>query len=59
MKAKVMYLFNCIDDCQWVHQIEATEMGRIIWDRMKPMVQGYILFTPDTKATRRIMKEVF
>ncbi|XP_071800403.1 phospholipid-transporting ATPase ABCA1-like isoform X2 [Asterias amurensis] len=45
------------DDCQWVHQIEATETGRIIWERMKPMVQGYILFTPDTKATKRIMKE--
>ncbi|XP_022109857.1 ATP-binding cassette sub-family A member 1-like [Acanthaster planci] len=45
------------EDCDWVQQIASTEIGEIMWDRIKPMIQGFILYTPDTKATRRIMKE--
>ncbi|XP_038069738.1 phospholipid-transporting ATPase ABCA1-like isoform X2 [Patiria miniata] len=45
------------EDCAWIQQIESSPFGKLAWKTMKPMVQGYILYTPDTKATQRIMKE--
>ncbi|XP_022097183.1 ATP-binding cassette sub-family A member 1-like isoform X2 [Acanthaster planci] len=45
------------EDCEWVQQIESSKIGQLAWKTMKPMIQGYILYTPDTMATKRIMKE--
>ncbi|XP_055884282.1 phospholipid-transporting ATPase ABCA1-like isoform X3 [Biomphalaria glabrata] len=36
---------------------ELQKATRILWRQMKPIILGYINYTPDTPATRKIIKE--
>ncbi|XP_038628372.1 phospholipid-transporting ATPase ABCA7 [Tachyglossus aculeatus] len=39
-------------------ELEANSISRLLWQRLKPLVIGKILYTPATPITRRIMAEV-
>uniref|UniRef100_A0A6I8NQH5 ATP binding cassette subfamily A member 7 n=1 Tax=Ornithorhynchus anatinus TaxID=9258 RepID=A0A6I8NQH5_ORNAN len=39
-------------------ELEANSITRLLWQRLKPLVIGKILYTPATPITRRIMAEV-
>ncbi|XP_044541272.1 phospholipid-transporting ATPase ABCA7 [Gracilinanus agilis] len=41
-----------------IASMEEHYVSRMIWWRLKPLVNGKILYTPDTLLTQRIMKEV-
>ncbi|XP_056678235.1 phospholipid-transporting ATPase ABCA7 isoform X2 [Monodelphis domestica] len=41
-----------------ITSLEEHYVSRMIWWRLKPLVRGKILYTPDTLLTHRIMKEV-
>ncbi|XP_078010206.1 phospholipid-transporting ATPase ABCA7-like isoform X6 [Phascolarctos cinereus] len=41
-----------------IESMEAHPISRLLWWRLKPLVLGKILYTPDTPLTRRIMAEV-
>ncbi|XP_068958059.1 phospholipid-transporting ATPase ABCA7 [Petaurus breviceps papuanus] len=41
-----------------IESMEAHPISRLLWWRLKPLVLGKILYTPDTPFTRRIMAEV-
>ena len=34
------------------------DAGRVLWTLLKPMINGQVLYSPDTPETRAIMKEV-
>lgn len=38
--------------------MENTPGLRYIWSTFKPLLQGKVLYTPDTPAARRLIKEV-
>ncbi|XP_035280221.1 phospholipid-transporting ATPase ABCA1-like isoform X1 [Anguilla anguilla] len=38
--------------------LESSPISRMIWRALKPLLVGKILYTPDTPATQRIIKEV-
>ncbi|XP_062404777.1 phospholipid-transporting ATPase ABCA1-like [Sardina pilchardus] len=38
--------------------MEASPISRMIWQALKPLLMGKILYTPDTPATQTIIKEV-
>ncbi|KAI1887790.1 hypothetical protein AGOR_G00193990 [Albula goreensis] len=38
--------------------MESSPISRMIWRALKPLLIGKILYTPDTPATQRIIKEV-
>ncbi len=38
--------------------LESSQATRILWRQVKPMVWGYIPFTPNTTAVRRIIAKV-
>lgn len=38
--------------------LESSPLSRIIWQALKPLLVGKILYTPDTLATRQVMAEV-
>ena len=37
---------------------QANTRLSILWNQLKPLVRGKLLYAPDTVATRRIVKEV-
>ncbi|XP_036407591.1 phospholipid-transporting ATPase ABCA1-like [Megalops cyprinoides] len=39
-------------------KLESSPISRMIWRALKPLLMGKILYTPDTPATQRIIKEV-
>lgn len=41
-----------------VDTLESTPGLRYIWSTFKPLLQGKVLYTPDTPAARLIVKEV-
>ncbi|XP_058870789.1 phospholipid-transporting ATPase ABCA1-like isoform X2 [Acipenser ruthenus] len=41
-----------------IRGLESNPLSRIIWRGIKPLFIGKLLYTPDTPATRSIMKEV-
>lgn len=41
-----------------VQGLESNPLSRIIWRGIKPLFIGKLLYTPDTPAVRRVMKEV-
>ncbi|XP_066576539.1 phospholipid-transporting ATPase ABCA1 [Amia ocellicauda] len=38
--------------------LESSPISRMIWRALKPLLMGKILYTPDTPATQKIIKEV-
>ncbi|CAL1591240.1 unnamed protein product [Knipowitschia caucasica] len=49
---------NSSDFCQTLRDIlQNTPQLRYIWSTFKPLVQGKVLFTPDTPMTRLMMQE--
>ena len=55
--------FFTTENCALVQMIEEIEVGGVpigatIWRQIKPMIQGYIFYTPDTNATRKIIEKV-
>lgn len=38
--------------------MDSNPMSRMIWEAVKPLLMGKILYTPDTPATRRVIHEV-
>lgn len=38
--------------------MESSPISRMIWRALKPLLVGKILYTPDTPATQKIIKEV-
>ncbi|XP_074060603.1 phospholipid-transporting ATPase ABCA7 isoform X2 [Macrotis lagotis] len=41
-----------------IKSMEEHPISRLLWWRLKPLVLGKILYTPDTPLTRRVMAEV-
>ncbi|XP_077429248.1 phospholipid-transporting ATPase ABCA1b isoform X3 [Vanacampus margaritifer] len=41
-----------------VKDLDSNPMSRMIWEAVKPLLMGKILYTPDTPATRRVIHEV-
>ncbi|XP_076143257.1 phospholipid-transporting ATPase ABCA1b [Alosa pseudoharengus] len=41
-----------------MRNMEASPISRMIWQALKPLLMGKILYTPDTPATQTIIKEV-
>ncbi|KAL2089101.1 hypothetical protein ACEWY4_016000 [Coilia grayii] len=41
-----------------MRNMEASPISRMIWQALKPLLMGKILYTPDTPATQSIIKEV-
>lgn len=41
-----------------VDTLESTPGLRYIWSTFKPLLQGKVLYTPDTPAARLLVKEV-
>ncbi|XP_051935677.1 phospholipid-transporting ATPase ABCA1b isoform X2 [Hippocampus zosterae] len=41
-----------------VRDMDSNPMSRMIWEAVKPLLMGKILYTPDTPATRRVIHEV-
>ncbi|XP_019713776.1 phospholipid-transporting ATPase ABCA1b isoform X1 [Hippocampus comes] len=41
-----------------VRDMDSNPMSRMIWEAIKPLLMGKILYTPDTPATRRVIHEV-
>ena len=41
-----------------VETLEGTPGLRVIWGTFRPLLQGKVLYTPDTPATRLMVKEV-
>ncbi|CAG14356.1 unnamed protein product, partial [Tetraodon nigroviridis] len=49
---------NTTPFCQSLIQgLESNPLSRIIWRGIKPLFTGKLLYTPDTSAVRRVMKE--
>lgn len=44
-----------VSECDWVNDLLNQSNGEVIWRKIKPVVQGYILYYPDTEATRKII----
>ena len=38
--------------------MESSPVSRMIWQALKPLLMGKILYTPDTPATQKIIHEV-
>ncbi|XP_048851974.1 phospholipid-transporting ATPase ABCA1-like [Brienomyrus brachyistius] len=38
--------------------LESSPMSRMIWRALKPLLVGKVLYTPDTAATQRVIKEM-
>ena len=38
--------------------LDTHPLSRLLWRRLKPLVLGKVLFTPDTPFTRQIMAQV-
>ncbi|XP_062869316.1 phospholipid-transporting ATPase ABCA1 [Trichomycterus rosablanca] len=43
---------------RFIKSLEWNPLSRIVWRGIKPLFIGKLLYTPDTPATRRIMKEM-
>ena len=43
---------------QLVGTLETHPLSRLLWRRLKPLVLGKLLFTPDTAFTRQLMAQV-
>lgn len=41
-----------------VHTMEETPGLRYVWRTFRPLLQGKVLYAPDTPAARRLVKEV-
>ncbi|XP_076880509.1 ATP-binding cassette, sub-family A (ABC1), member 7 [Brachyhypopomus gauderio] len=41
-----------------IEHLELNPLSRIVWRGIKPLFTGKLLYTPDSPATRRIMREV-
>uniref|UniRef100_H2SHG4 P-type phospholipid transporter n=1 Tax=Takifugu rubripes TaxID=31033 RepID=H2SHG4_TAKRU len=41
-----------------IQGLESNPLSRIVWRGIKPLFIGKLLYTPDTSAVRRVMKEV-
>ncbi|XP_043833750.1 phospholipid-transporting ATPase ABCA7 isoform X2 [Dromiciops gliroides] len=41
-----------------IESMEAHPISRLLWWRLKPIILGKILYTPDTPLTRRVMAKV-
>ncbi|KAI4904249.1 hypothetical protein NFI96_031778 [Prochilodus magdalenae] len=41
-----------------IQNLESNPVSRMVWRNIKPLFIGKLLYTPDTPATQRIMKEV-
>ncbi|XP_057706240.1 phospholipid-transporting ATPase ABCA1-like isoform X2 [Corythoichthys intestinalis] len=41
-----------------VRSLDSNPMSKMIWEAVKPLLLGKILYTPDTPATRRVIHEV-
>ncbi|XP_077388934.1 phospholipid-transporting ATPase ABCA1b isoform X2 [Festucalex cinctus] len=41
-----------------VKDLDSNPMSRMIWEAVKPLLMGKILYTPDTPATRHVIHEV-
>ena len=57
----VFYLYDntTSPECNEVMKsLEETSIGGFLWNQMKPFIRGKILYTPDTPATRRLMRVV-
>lgn len=42
-----------------MRNMESSPVSRMIWQALKPLLMGKILYTPDTPATQKIIHEVF
>ena len=38
--------------------LESNPITKIVWNSVKPLVMGKVLYTPDSPATRKILKSV-
>lgn len=43
---------------QLVDTMEGTPQLRFVWSAVRPLVQGKVLYTPDTPAARRLVTQV-
>ncbi|XP_071342125.1 phospholipid-transporting ATPase ABCA1 isoform X2 [Trachinotus anak] len=41
-----------------IHNLESNPLSRIVWRGIKPLFIGKLLYTPDTPAVQKVMKEV-
>ncbi|XP_061690398.1 phospholipid-transporting ATPase ABCA1-like isoform X3 [Syngnathoides biaculeatus] len=41
-----------------VRNMDSNPMSRMIWEAVKPLLMGKILYTPDTPATQRVIHQV-
>ncbi|KAM4739857.1 phospholipid-transporting ATPase ABCA1 isoform 1-T1 [Anableps anableps] len=41
-----------------IQSLESNPLSRIVWQGIKPLFIGKLLYTPDTPAVRQVMKEV-
>ena len=41
-----------------VKNMDSNPMSRMIWQALKPLLMGKILYTPHTPATQRVIHEV-
>lgn len=41
-----------------VGSLESHPLSRLLWRRLKPLVLGKVLFTPNTAFTRQLMAQV-
>ncbi|XP_071811381.1 phospholipid-transporting ATPase ABCA1-like isoform X2 [Apostichopus japonicus] len=46
-----------MSQCDWVNNLLNQTNGRFIWDRLKPVIQGYILYYPDTSGTAEVIEK--
>ena len=55
---KIAILIFCQECNEIIETMERSAGIRFLWNNLKPLVRGKILFTPDTPATRKIVKKV-
>ncbi|XP_077391609.1 ATP-binding cassette, sub-family A (ABC1), member 7 isoform X2 [Festucalex cinctus] len=41
-----------------IERLNANPVSRVLWQTLKPILSGKLLYTPDTPAVRQVMKEV-
>lgn len=55
----LFFLFSSAPFCKnLIQSLESNPLSRIIWRGIKPLFIGKLLYTPNTSAVRRVMKEV-
>uniref|UniRef100_A0A674P175 P-type phospholipid transporter n=1 Tax=Takifugu rubripes TaxID=31033 RepID=A0A674P175_TAKRU len=56
--SKFMFALNSPFCKSLIQGLESNPLSRIVWRGIKPLFIGKLLYTPDTSAVRRVMKEV-